>query len=188
MVFCRTHHQVLDRRSLPTQPRPELDLPVQTPTKFEFQQINYLTLNVINQLEHELTVYRTQPQNRDQNIYLFADKYMTLNFRQWFADKLYDKYQDGDIEITPEDKLRTYDDKAVIKLLKLAMKPKDAKESVILISKIVDAELLRHKDKLKSYAWNQVVSWSSSISKVFEVLEYYLEHIQPETGSNPPHL
>ena len=163
------------------------DFTVTTPTVFEFKEITYLSLHMIKQLEHELEVYRTRPQNRSQNIYLFSDKYMSLNFRNWFCDRLSDRFQDGDVEVADEDKLKTYDDQVMIQFFKLALKPKDARESIDLISKIVDTELSRHKDKLKTYAWSQVVTWTNAIQKVFQILEYYLANIQSDTDKlNPP--
>ena len=163
------------------------DFTVTTPTVFEFKEITYLSLHMIKQLEHELEVYRTLPQNRSQNIYLFSDKYMSLNFRSWFCDRLSDRFQDGDVEVADEDKLKTYDDQVMIQFFKLALKPKDARESIDLISKIVDTELARHKDKLKTYAWSQVISWTNAIQKVFLMLEYYLANIQSDSDkSNPP--
>ena len=163
------------------------DFTVTTPTVFEFKEITYLSLHMIKQLEHELEVYRTRPQNRSQNIYLFSDKYMSLNFRNWFCDRLSDRFQDGDVEVADEDKLKTYDDQVMIQFFKLALKPKDARESIDLISKIVDTELSRHKDKLKTYAWSQVVTWTNAIQKVFQILEYYLSNIQSDSDKlNPP--
>jgi hypothetical protein len=64
--------------------------------------------------------------------------------------------------------------------MKFILQPRNAKEAEKRIAGLITDTLAESGNRIHSYAWHAITSWSNKIFRAFELIEYYLENIYAE--------
>ena len=159
-------------------------LTLQTPFKFKIEKpLEYISMKSLMTLEQDLSKYHARPQNAGQNVYLWSDEYLTAKLREYVMTQLYARYSATEFTVTNENDLINLDDTSIVGLLRVLLQPKDRKESAKIINETVESEMRRLKSQLHDYNYSKIPLWASVIKRVFSLLRWYFDKVQPESDA-----
>jgi len=152
---------------------------IQHPETFKVATpIQKITIQSVRNLENEIMVYQQKPQNRGQTIYLFNDNFLTLAARNYLVSQIHERNTNHLIPAATE--WRTYDHERMITYMKSILRPRTSKEAEKHIVTLITQTLDEPGNKITTYAWHAIASWSNKIFRAFEAVEYYFKEIYPE--------
>ena len=119
-----------------------------------------------------------KPENVNQQIYLFNDQFLTSAARNYLVNQIHERNTDLKVPATHE--WKTFGYIIIINYMKSILQPRSAKEAETQIAAFISESLAEPGNKIHTYAWHTITSWSNKIFRAFETAEYYLNEIYDE--------